>query len=68
MRRTERQLVQDYSALVDNLLEMLPHDAPRAAHVAGLMDGVRGFEHVKQRNLDAYRTELAAALATAPQG
>ena len=68
MRRTERQLVQDYSALVDNLVEMLPQDAPRAAHIAGLMDGVRGFEHVKQRNLDAYRTELAAALATAPQG
>ena len=62
MRRTERQLVDEYTALLDSLLPTLPTDAARATSIAGLIDRVRGFESVKERNLADYRTELNAAL------
>jgi indolepyruvate ferredoxin oxidoreductase len=66
MRQQERALVGEYSALVtDRLLPMLATDPERAVRIAGLVDQVRGFEHVKQRNLDAYRAALAAELAQA---
>jgi hypothetical protein len=34
-----------------------------ATTIAGLMDQVRGFESVKERNLVKYRAALATALA-----
>jgi indolepyruvate ferredoxin oxidoreductase len=63
MRRTERQLVDEYRTLVESLLPTLSSDAARATHLAGLIDRVRGYETVKERNVAAYRTELATELA-----
>ena len=62
MRQTERQLIGEYTALVESLLSTLPTDASRAVHIAGLIDKVRGYESVKERNLKIYRTELETAL------
>ncbi len=62
-RRDERALIDEYVQLVDRLLPLLATRAGDAVRIAGLVDSVRGFAHVKQRNLDRYREELAAALA-----
>lgn len=64
-RRDERRLIDEYVALVDQLLPLV--DSPRradAVRVAGLVDMVRGFAAVKRRNLDRYRAELPDALAS----
>jgi indolepyruvate ferredoxin oxidoreductase len=61
MRKTERKLINEYIALVNSLLQMLATDHANAVHVAGLIDQVRGFESVKERNLANYRTALATA-------
>jgi indolepyruvate ferredoxin oxidoreductase len=59
VRRTERQLVTEYVNLLDRLLPRLP--ASECTHLAGLVDGVRGYENVKLRNVAAYRAALAEA-------
>ena len=61
MRRAERRLATEYIDLVNELLGSLGDDAATATRVAGLVDMVRGYEHVKLRNLERYRTALAAA-------
>jgi indolepyruvate ferredoxin oxidoreductase len=63
VRRVERQLVEDYVALVDELASTLSTDPARATHMAGLVDVVRGYEGVKLRNVETYREALAAARA-----
>jgi indolepyruvate ferredoxin oxidoreductase len=63
VRRTERQLVADYEALIDRLVPLLGTDDARAVHLAGLVDVVRGYEGVKMRNVETYRSTLAAAVA-----
>jgi indolepyruvate ferredoxin oxidoreductase len=63
-RRDERRLIAEYIDLVDDLAAHLgTPTAPDAVRVAGLVDMVRGFASVKQRNLERYRTELPRALA-----
>ena len=62
VRRTERQLIVDYAALVDELLPLLATDPAEAVRVANLVDVVRGYEGVKMANIETYRTTLAAAL------
>jgi indolepyruvate ferredoxin oxidoreductase len=62
VRRAERQLVDDYIALVDRMITLLPTDAAKATHVVGLVDQVRGYEGVKMANLERYRAALADAL------
>ncbi len=63
MRRTERALVSEYVSLVDQLVQTVRTDPARAVRIASMMDMVRGFESVKQRNLNEYRAALARALA-----
>jgi indolepyruvate ferredoxin oxidoreductase len=63
MRKTERALINEYTALVDQLIPMVATNPTKATTIAGLMDQVRGFESVKERNLVKYRTALASALA-----
>jgi indolepyruvate ferredoxin oxidoreductase len=63
MRKTERALIDEYTALVDQLIPMVATDPAKATTIAGLMDQVRGFESVKERNLVKYRAALASALA-----
>jgi indolepyruvate ferredoxin oxidoreductase len=62
VRRAERQLVEDYIALVERMITLLPSDAAKATHVVGLVDQVRGYEGVKMANLERYRAALADAL------
>jgi indolepyruvate ferredoxin oxidoreductase len=63
-RRTERRLVDEYVELVDALLPYLgTGDHHAAVQIADLVDAVRGFAAVKERNLERYRRALAAAAA-----
>ncbi len=66
MRRTERALIEEYIELVDKLIPMLVERPDDAVRIAGMIDQVRGFESVKERNLEAYRIELAAELKNVP--
>lgn len=53
-RRGERQLIVDYIALVDELCATLDAGRlPLALELAGLADEIRGFGHVKERNIVA---------------
>ena len=63
VRRIERRLVDEYVELVDELLPTLTSAPERAAHVAGLVDVVRGYEGVKLRNVETYQQALAEARA-----
>jgi indolepyruvate ferredoxin oxidoreductase len=63
-RRTERRLVRDYEALMEELLAKLtPQNHAVAVGLAGLAQKIRGFGHVKARNLDAAKKEEAELLA-----
>jgi len=66
-RRAERALIDEYAALVDQLLPHLGSPTAReAVGVAELVGRVRGYASVKQLNLERYREELARALAALP--
>ena len=55
-RRTERALIGEYEALVDELLTRLGADNHAlAVQLASLPDEIRGFGHVKERNLATTR-------------
>ncbi|HEU4519116.1 MAG TPA: indolepyruvate ferredoxin oxidoreductase family protein, partial [Microvirga sp.] len=63
-RRTERRLVGDFEALVEEILGRL--DAGNHALAVGLAtvpQKIRGFGHIKERNLTAAKAEEAALLA-----
>ncbi len=52
-RRMERQLIGNYENLVDEVVENLnPHNHEVAVQMAQLPEMVKGFGHVKQRNLE----------------
>jgi len=62
-RRTERALIGEYQALVDELLGSL--SAGRlddAVALAKLPDEIRGYGHVKERNLDKVRAKWTQQL------
>ena len=60
VRVAERELIAEYLGLVDQLIGRLsPATAPLAVQLAGLPDGVRGYEDVKMRNVESYRQSLA---------
>jgi indolepyruvate ferredoxin oxidoreductase len=62
-RRTERALIGEYEALVDELLGKLAADNHAVAvQLASLPEEIRGFGHVKLRNLERVRGEWAALL------
>jgi indolepyruvate ferredoxin oxidoreductase len=62
-RRQERALIEDYRASLDELLAGLSLDAPElrteryrlALEVARIPEQIKGFGHVKARNLKAAR-------------
>ena len=76
-RRCERALADDYAAMIDALVRRLGEQGPEAAarlgpamQLAALPQSIRGFGHVKLRNLvEAKRREapLAASLGLAPR-
>src|SRR5262249_55009430 len=55
----ERELIEESLALVDHLAGRLsPATAPLAVRLAGLPDGIRGYENIKIRNVEAYHQAL----------
>ena len=62
-RRTERRLIAEYEALVEELLRALtPESHATAVTLAALPLEVRGFGHVKEKALAAVRQRWAALL------
>jgi indolepyruvate ferredoxin oxidoreductase len=63
-RRSERRLVRDYAALLDEILAKLtPENYAVAVGLANVPQKIRGFGHIKQRNLKAAKAEEAELLA-----
>lgn len=62
-RRTERKLVTDYTALLDEVLNKLtPENHALAVGLAAIPEKIRGFGHVKARHLVAAKADEAALL------
>jgi indolepyruvate ferredoxin oxidoreductase len=63
-RRTERRLIADYVATVEELLAALtPANHGLAVQIASIPEKIRGFGPVKERHLGAVKAEEAALLA-----
>jgi indolepyruvate ferredoxin oxidoreductase len=63
-RLAERALIGEYEALVEELLARLGADNHAlAVQLASLPDEIRGFGHIKERNLATTRTKWAEWLA-----
>jgi indolepyruvate ferredoxin oxidoreductase len=63
-RRTERRLIEEYQACIDELLQSLtPANAALAAEIARIPDEIRGYGHVKVRHLAAARSKWDALMA-----
>jgi len=63
-RRTERRLIGEYEATVSELLERLDRDNHKlAVEIAMIPDRIRGFGHVKRRNLSEAKKREAELLA-----
>ncbi len=55
-RRTERQLISEYRACIAEVLKGLSEENfPVALEIASVPEGIRGYGHVKARNLAAVR-------------
>ncbi|MEC3887368.1 indolepyruvate ferredoxin oxidoreductase family protein [Xanthomonas campestris] len=63
-RRGERQLIADYLATVDTLLQRLDNDnVGLAAQIASIPEHIRGYGHVKDAHLREAKAREAALLA-----
>jgi len=62
-RRTERALIGEYKALIEQQLAQLNADThARALAIARVPEDIKGFGHVKARNLEAARLRWQALL------
>jgi indolepyruvate ferredoxin oxidoreductase len=62
-RRVERALIGEYRAAIEEVLQGLTAaNHPIALEIASLPEQIRGYGHVKERNLAAARTRWAALL------
>jgi indolepyruvate ferredoxin oxidoreductase len=62
-RRTERQLIGDYEAMLGEVFDKLtPENHHLAVGLAVIPEKIRGFGHVKQRHLQTAKAEEAALL------
>ena len=62
-RRTERKLIADYEATLAELLARLtPANHHLAVGIAAIPEKIRGFGHIKMRNLQAASADEAALL------
>jgi indolepyruvate ferredoxin oxidoreductase len=60
-RKTERALIGEYKASIDQVLQVLrPDNAAVAVEIARIPEMIKGFGHVKERNLEAARAKWAA--------
>ena len=63
-RREERRLPEEYRALVDSLLlHLTPANHSKAVEIAALAKEVRGYGHIKVRNLAKARARQAELMA-----
>jgi indolepyruvate ferredoxin oxidoreductase len=63
-RRMERALIREYESCVEELLNGLnAHNHALAVQIASLPDEMRGFGHIKKRNVEAARSRRAELLA-----
>jgi indolepyruvate ferredoxin oxidoreductase len=63
-RRMERALIQEYRHTIDSLLPKLtPANLTQAVAIASIPEDIRGFGHVKERNLQAARRKEAELVA-----
>lgn len=61
VRKVERELLAEYSALTQQLASNLSEaNYDHAVEVANLADVVRGYEDIKLRNIELYRDQLRA--------
>ncbi len=64
-RRGERQLIADYIATVDELLQRLQTDnLALAVQIASIPEHIRGYGHIKQAHLDEAKQRKTQLLAT----
>jgi indolepyruvate ferredoxin oxidoreductase len=62
-RRTERKLIGDYEAVLNEIMPKLtPDNHPLAVALAAIPEKIRGFGHVKARHLVAAKADEAALL------
>jgi indolepyruvate ferredoxin oxidoreductase len=63
-RRTERALIAEYRQAVEEVIARLqPGNHALALEIARLPEQIRGFGHVKERNLQAVRPQWRQLLA-----
>ncbi|HEX7436922.1 MAG TPA: DUF6537 domain-containing protein, partial [Caldimonas sp.] len=63
-RKTERALIGEYRASIEELLRTLSAaNLPLAVEVARIPEEIRGYGHVKERHLAAARPKWAALMA-----
>lgn len=63
VRTTERQLIDEYRSTMERAMTTLsPGNASEVDRLANLPDMIRGYEEVKMRNVEEYRSLLAATL------
>ncbi|AMO23100.1 indolepyruvate ferredoxin oxidoreductase family protein [Ramlibacter solisilvae] len=68
-RRTERALIGEYRASIEQLLAGLtPANHELALEIARIPEQIKGFGHVKERNLAAARTRWASLMQRWPGG
>ena len=66
-RKTERRLMRDYEAMLEEVLAKLNADNHHVAvGLAAIPEKIRGFGHVKMRHLTAAKAEEAALLRAIP--
>jgi indolepyruvate ferredoxin oxidoreductase len=64
-RRTERRLIRDFEARIEEIVaELTPDNHATAMGLAGIPQKIRGFGHIKERNLKAAKAEEAELLAS----
>ena len=62
--RIERRLIGDYEALLEEIVATLtPQNHAVAVGLANMPKKIRGFGHIKARNLEAAKAEEAELLA-----
>ena len=62
-RRTERRLIEDYVSLVAEVArDLSPQNYNLAVQLAGIPDQIRGFGHVKEKNLARAKANQAGLL------
>lgn len=63
LRRLERELIGEYTAILQRLAaELTTHNHSTAVAIAALPDVIRGYEQIKLDNVDRYRTQVATLL------